>query len=354
MSGDPAEPSKTGLLERLAVGPVICAEGYLFELERRGHLQAGPFVPDVVLENPDAVRMLSRELMDAGSDVVLALTYYGHREKLKLIGREGDLEAMNRQAVRIAREVAADGGALVAGDLSNTNIYLPDDADSHRRVRAIFDEQVAWAVDEGVDFILAETLSFHGEAAIALEAIRQSGLPAVVNLSVHKPLVMRDGPSAAEACKRLEDAGADVVGLNCQRGPATMLPLLKEVRAAIDGPLGAAPVPYRTDAAHPTFQSLEDPACGCPLPGDRPFPTALDPFTCNRYEIAEFTRAAKDAGVTFFGLCCGTAPHHIRAMAEALGRRPKASRYSADMSKHAILGTHESLKREYQDYASDL
>ena len=41
---------KKGLLERLAAGPVICAEGYLFELERRGYLQAGAYVPEVVLE----------------------------------------------------------------------------------------------------------------------------------------------------------------------------------------------------------------------------------------------------------------------------------------------------------------
>ena len=51
-----------------------------------------------------------------------------------------------------------------------------------------------------------------------------------------------------------------------------------------------------------------------------PFPTALDPFTCNRYEIADFGRAAHALGINYLGVCCGGAPHHIRSLAEALGR----------------------------------
>src|SRR5204863_6968544 len=100
-------PSNT-LLLRLDAGPVICAEGYLFELERRGYLQAGAFVPEVVLEHPEVVRQLHLDFVHAGSDVVEALTYYTHREKLKLIGREADLEPINRRALQIAKSVAAE------------------------------------------------------------------------------------------------------------------------------------------------------------------------------------------------------------------------------------------------------
>ena len=46
------------LTARLDAGPVICAEGFLFELERRGYLSAGEFVPEVALEYPDALRTL--------------------------------------------------------------------------------------------------------------------------------------------------------------------------------------------------------------------------------------------------------------------------------------------------------
>src|SRR5271155_3150986 len=95
------------LLDRLAAGPVICAEGYLFEFERRGYLQAGAFVPEVVLEEPDMVAGLHREFVHAGSDGVGAFPSSAPREKRGVIGREGALEPMNRQALRIAKEVGA-------------------------------------------------------------------------------------------------------------------------------------------------------------------------------------------------------------------------------------------------------
>jgi betaine-homocysteine S-methyltransferase len=341
-----------GLLERLEHGTVICAEGYLFELERRGYLQAGGFVPEVVLDHPEKVADLHREFVHAGSDVVEAFTYYAHREKLRLIGREGQLEEMNRQALRLAKEVADETGTLLAGDVSNTNVWTGEE--SRDAVRAMFTEQVGWAAEAGVDFVIAETISWLGEALCALEVIKAAGLPAVVMLAAHHDPRMREGASPAEACKALEDAGADVVGLNCSRGPWTMLPLLEEVRAAVSVPVAALPVPYRTTEEHASFQSLADDDRHAGLPGGRPFPTALDPFTCNRYEIGDFTRRAQEIGVSFLGVCCGAAPHHIRAMAEALGRTPPASRYSADMSKHAYFGTDPSLKQANQEYAREL
>jgi Homocysteine S-methyltransferase len=89
-------PVKAGLFDRLKSGPVICAEGYLFELERRGYLQAGAFVPEAVVENPEVVKRLHEDFVHAGSDVVEAFTYYAHRQKLRVIGRESILEDINR------------------------------------------------------------------------------------------------------------------------------------------------------------------------------------------------------------------------------------------------------------------
>jgi betaine-homocysteine S-methyltransferase len=341
------------LLERLAQGPVICAEGYLFEFERRGYLQAGAFVPEVVLDHPELVAQLHREFVHAGSDVVEAFTYYAHREKLRIIGKEDALETINRQALEIAGEVARESDALLAGDVCNTNIYDPDDPKTAAAVRAMFEEQVGWAVDAGVDFIIGETFSWAQEAMIALEVIRETGLPAVITLAVHRAPETREGWTPEDACRRIEQAGAAVVGLNCIRGPRTMLPLIERVRAACEGPVAALPVPYRTTEAEPSFQSLTDPDCDC-IPGGRPFPTALDPFTCNRYELAEFAKAAHDLGVTYLGVCCGAAPHHIRSVAEALGRTPPGSRYSPDMSRHAFLGSDARLKTVNQSYAGDL
>ena len=335
-----------GLLERLEAGPVICAEGYVWELERRGYLQAGPFVPEAVLEHPDVVRQLHVELVRAGSDVVEALTYYAHREKLRVVGKEDALEELNRTALAIARDVAREHGALLAGDISNTNVYHAGDAASERAVRAMFEEQVGWAADAGVDFVIAETISWGREALIATDVIRAAGLPAVVTFALHREPETFEGWPIAEACRRLEDAGAAVVGLNCIRGPRTMLPALREIRAAVSCHVAALPVPFRTTEAEPTFSSLHDPAYA--VPGDRAFPSALDPFTCNRFEIADFAREAYDLGIHYLGVCCGAGPHHVRAMAEALGRTPPASRYSPDMSRHAFFGSDEQVPETYR------
>jgi len=345
-------PPSGGLRGRLASGPVICAEGYLFELERRGFLQAGAFVPEVVLEHPDVVRGLHREFVHAGSDVVEAFTYYAHREKLRVIGQEQLLEPLNRRALEIAGEVARESGTLFAGDICNTNVW-GEDAESRRRVRAMFDEQVGWAAEAGVDFVIGETFQWVEEALLACEAIRDAGLEAVMTISIHQDPRTREGLTPAEACRRLADAGAIVVGLNCSRGPQTMLPLLADIRAAVDVSVAALPVPYRTHVHEPTMQSLRDPQ---PLDGylDRPFPTALDPFTCSRYDVAAFTREAAALGVDYLGLCCGAAPHHIRAMAEALGSTPPSSRYSADMTKHAYFGSEPGLQEDNLAFSARL
>jgi betaine-homocysteine S-methyltransferase len=258
---------------------------------------------------------------------------------------------MNRTALQLAKEVAREGDALVAGNICNTNVFLPDDAESKKASRAMFEEQVGWAMDAGVDFIIAETFSFYEEAALALDVIRDAGAISVVTLAVHRE-GLRDDYTVPEACQRLKDAGADVVGVNCIRGPNTMLPVLEEIRKDVEGPLAALPVPYRTTPEEVNFQALTDSGCDC-IP-DRPFPTALDSLACNRYEIAEFARKALALGATYQGVCCGAGPHHIRSMAEALGKNPPASRYSPDMSKHYALGSDDKLVKENLEFAEKL
>src|SRR5260370_11097685 len=151
--------TRRGLMQCLAAGPVLCAEGYVFELERRGYLQAGAFVPEVLIEHPEVVERLHRDFVHAGSDVVQALTYYVHREKLRVIGREKDLAPMNATALAIARTVARETATLFAGDICNTNIYEPRDKAALRKVARIFEEQVAWPAAPRVDSTPAETSS---------------------------------------------------------------------------------------------------------------------------------------------------------------------------------------------------
>jgi betaine-homocysteine S-methyltransferase len=325
-----AATGEPDLLRRLAEGPVICAEGYLFEFERRGYVQAGPYVPEVVLEHPEVVAALHREFVHAGSDIVEAFTYYAHRAKLATIGKEHLLEALNRQALEIARVVASETDALLAGNICNTNVFVPDDREAALSARAMFEEQVQWAVDAGVAFVIAETFMYAGEALLAVDVVKGAGLPVVVTLAILGSGRTREEWPLDAACQRLEAAGADVVGPNCVRGPATMLPLLKQIRAAVSCHVAGLPVPYRTTEESPTSTSFNDPYCTC-IPNDEPFPTALEPFLCNRYEIAEFGRQAYDMGIRYIGVCCGNAPHYVRSLAEAVGRKPPASRYSPDM-----------------------
>ncbi|ANB33292.1 homocysteine S-methyltransferase family protein [Rhodovulum sulfidophilum] len=332
------------LTAALDAGPVICAEGFLFELERRGYLAAGEFVPEVALDHPEALRALHLDFQHAGSDIVEAFTYNGHREKMRVIGKEYLLEPLNRAALRIAREVAdMQPGNLMAGNISNTNIWDPVDAGKQAEVRAMFEEMVGWAVEERADMIVGETFYYAGEALLALEVAKASGLPVVLTIAPMAANAMMDGVGIVETCQQLEQGGADVVGLNCFRGPETMLPWLKEVRAAVSCHVGALPVPYRTTPAEPTFFNLSDPGCSCPAPHGRTFPTALDPLQCSRYEIGAFAREAHAMGVDYLGVCCGANPMLIREVAEAVGRTTEASRYSERMEAHFMYGSHDRL-----------
>jgi betaine-homocysteine S-methyltransferase len=341
-----------GLVEQLQYGPVICGEGYLFELERRGYLQAGAFIPETVLDHPEVVTQLHRDLVHAGSDVVEAFTYYGHRTKLRSIGKEDLLEQLNRDALALAREVAVETGSLFAGNISNTNVFDPEDSGSTAVVRSMYEEQVAWAADEGVDYVIAETQLWLEEAEIALATIQEARLPAVVTLAVFsREGKTLEGIGVADACRRLESQGATVVGLNCALGPPTMLPLLAEIRRAVTCWVGGLPVAYRTTDEEPTFVAFRIREDGKER---RAFPDALDPFACTRDEAGDFAREAVELGITYVGVCCGGAPHHVRSMAEALGRRPPASKYSANMARHNSWGDEKaaapSLRRVRETY----
>ena len=347
---------KRNLQERLDNGGVICAEGYLFEMERRGYLTAGEFVPEVALDHPESLERLHKDFQHAGSDVMQAFTYNAHREKLKVIEQEDRLEELNRAALRIARKVADDVGEgeepnLVAGNISNSNIWHPTDKTMQQQVKEMFQEMIDWGMDEGVDFFVGETFYFAEEAFCALEVIQGAGVPAVITIAPMGENILRDGWSIVDTCKELEQRGADVVGMNCFRGPQTMLPYLEEIRKSVSCHVAGLPVPYRTSAEQPTFFNLDDGGnCSCPSPHGRTFPTAMDPLYCNRYEVRKFAEEAYRMGVNYLGVCCGAAPMHIREVAEAMGRKPQASKYSENMSKHFMYGSDERLPKHITEY----
>jgi len=348
--------TKKTLKERLDKGPVICAEGFLFEIERRGYMSSGEFVPMVSLDHPEALENLHRDFQHAGSDIVQAFTYNGHREKMRVVGKEELLEPLNRSALKIAKKVALDTpkGAepnLMAGNISNSNIWNDKDTSQNKEVERMFSEMVGWAVDEGADILIGETFYYAEEAYAALKAMKQSGLPSVITIAPMGENIMRDGVSIVDTCKELEQRGGDVVGMNCFRGPNTMMPYLKEIRKALKCHIAALPINYRTTKEHPTFFNLpDDNGCTCHTPHKTPFPTALDPMQCNRYEIGKFAKEAFDLGINYLGVCCGANPMLIREVAESVGLKVPASKYKENMSSHFLFGTHERIPKHQKDY----
>lgn len=300
----------TGILERLAAGPVLGDGGYLLELEKRGYVQAGPFTPEVVIERPDALAQLHGEFLRAGAEVLQTMTFYASDDKLATVGMAGKVDDINRDAVQIARESARPTGALVAGNLSLTWAYLPEDPSSPDHVRALFDRQLGQQLDAGPpDFWIGETFSYLGEALLFVERAKQTGLPVMVTMSFEQPRPQSyEGDPPAECARKLRDAGADIVGVNCLNGPEQQLPIAIEMRGAVDGYVAAQPVAYRTSREHPDFTAPST------------FPYELDPLQLSRQEMANFARDAAEAGIDYIGSCCGSVHAHVRAMAKALGK----------------------------------
>lgn len=304
---------KKGILERLKEGPVLGDGGYLLELERRGWVQPGPFTPEVAIVYPPALRELHIEFRQAGAEVLQALTFYASRDKLATVGLEDRVEDINRSAVRVAKEVAGDE-CLVAGNLSLTWMYEPDSPSAADRVRETFDEQLRVQVEEGVDFIVGETFSWLGEAVLAVERAKKTGLPVMVTICFENKEQTMEGQGAAEAAKALVDAGADIVGMNCLRPPEHMLGPMEEMRKAVSGYLACQPVGFRTPKERPDFTSLPQ------------FPYGLDPLQLTRQEMADYAMRAREIGINYIGSCCGSVASHVREMAKVLGKGPTDQR----------------------------
>jgi len=304
---------KKGILERLKEGPVLGDGGYLLELEKRGWVRPGPFTPEVAIVYPDALLELHVEFREAGAEVLQALTFYASRDKLATVGLEDRVEDINRAAVRVAKEVAGDQ-CLVAGNISLTWMYEPDSSSAADRVRKTFDEQLRVQVEEGVDFIIGETFSWLGEALLAVECAKKTGLPVMVTVCFENKDQTAEGKNAAEAAQALLDAGADIVGMNCLRPPQHMLGPMEQMRKAVSGYLACQPVGYRTPKEKPDFTSLPE------------FPYELDPLQLSRKEMGRYATQAREIGINYIGSCCGSVANHVREMAKALGKLPPEKR----------------------------
>jgi betaine-homocysteine S-methyltransferase len=310
--------SKT-ILDLLKRGIVLGDGGYLLELERRGYVDSGSgrekvgtgrgsgqFTPEVAIENPDALAELHREFLNAGSQVLQALTFFATREKLTRAGYGQETEKINRAAVKVARTVAGDQ-ALVAGSVSRTQLFESEGSSAAGHVRELFVEQIALLLDAGVDFLILETFFSLDEMLIALECARGKGVPVMATVSF-RPLTTRnsDGHSPAECARILAGEGADVVGANCEQEPGRMLPILRAMREATSVVIAAQPAAFRTTDQTPSFTRMPQ------------FPDALETIQVARQEFIDFAARAKAEGIGYVGGCCGCNAAYIRAMARGL------------------------------------
>jgi len=293
--------------------------GYLLELERRGYVDSGSgrekvgtgrgsgqFTPEVAIENPDALAELHREFLNAGSQVLQALTFFATREKLNRAGYGQETEKINRAAVKIARDVAGDR-ALVAGSVSRTQLFESEGPTAATHVRELFAEQIALLLDAGVDFLILETFFRLDEMLIALECARHKGVPVMATISF-RPLTTRnsDGHSPAECARILAGEGADIVGANCEQEPGRMLTILSAMREATRAVIAAQPAAFRTTDETPAFTRMPQ------------FPDALETIQVARQEFIDFAARARAEGVRYLGGCCGCNAAYIKAMARGL------------------------------------
>jgi betaine-homocysteine S-methyltransferase len=308
------------ILERIARQGIVLGDGgYLIELERRGWVDSGSgrekvgtgkgsgqFTPEVAIEHPDALRELHREFLNAGSQVLQALTFFGTREKLSRAGYGEQTESINAAAVRIAREVAGEK-ALVAGSVSRTQLFEREGPSAAGHVRDLISEQVHLLTTAGVDFLILETFFHLQEMLIAIACSLASGLPIVATMTF-RPTLARcsDGHSPADCARAMADAGAAVVGVNCEQEPDRILAITREMRKAVSVPIAAQPAAFRTTDAIPCFTRLPQ------------FPDEMEAIQLPRSSFERFAETAKDEGIQFLGGCCGCNAAYLRAFARGL------------------------------------
>nr|XP_004651720.1 S-methylmethionine--homocysteine S-methyltransferase BHMT2 [Jaculus jaculus] len=316
--------AKKGILERLDSGEVVVGDGsFLITLEKRGFVKAGLWTPEAVMEHPSAVRQLHMEFLRAGANVLQTFTFSATEDNM-----ESKWEGVNAAACDLAKEVAEEGGALVAGSICQTSMYKyhKDEA----RIKNLFRLQLEVFIRKNVDFLIAEYFEFVEEAVWAVEVLKEVGKPVAVTMCIGPEGDMHD-VTPGECAVKLVKAGADIVGVNCRFGPQTSLQTMKQMKE------GLAAVGLD---AHLMVQSLgfHTPDCGKGGFVDLPeYPFGLEPRVATRWDIQKYAREAYNLGVRYIGGCCGFEPYHIRAIAEELA--PERGFLPPASEKHGIWGS---------------
>src|SRR6266542_3462876 len=244
----------------------------------------------------DLVREVHAEYVRAGADIIETNTFGANLNKLQPYGLEGSLREINVNAARIARE-AAGKRVLVAGAVGPLGLRIePYGPTSFDEAKQIFKAQAEALLEGGVDLFVLETFSDISELEQAIRAVRElCDLPIVAQVTIQMDGNTLFGATPEVFTAKLDEWGADVIGLNCGVGPAIVLSAIEKMRPLTNRKLSAQP------------------NAGLPRDvGGRQF------YMCSPEYMAEYSRRIIQAGAKFVGGCCGTTPAHIKMIADAL------------------------------------
>ncbi|MEN6525620.1 MAG: bifunctional homocysteine S-methyltransferase/methylenetetrahydrofolate reductase [Candidatus Polarisedimenticolia bacterium] len=249
------------------------------------------------LARPELVEEVHRSFLLAGAEVVETNSFGGNRLRLERHALGEKVREINVEAARIARR-AAGREAFVAGSVGPLGIRLePWGATSVAEAEALFREQMEALAEGGVDLLVLETFADLVEVQAAVRAARAvGGLPVAALMTVDEEGRTPEGVPPEWVARRLEEAGADVVGVNCSVGPAAMLSVVEAMATVASRPLAALPNAGLPRAIEGRMHYLASPTY-----------------------MARCARRFVDAGARVVGGCCGVTPEHVRAMSEALG-----------------------------------
>ena len=267
---------------------------------------------ELSLSSPDLVRAVHREYVQAGAELLETNTFGANPVKLEQHGLERRVVEINARAAELAKE-AAGGRALVGGSIGPLGIRIePYGPTSLDEAKAHFRAQVDGLLEGGVDFFVLETFADLAEIRQALEAVREaSDLPVVAQMTVREDGTTLYGTTAEVCAERLEQWGAEVIGLNCSVGPHGLLSGIERIAAVTDRPLSAQP-----NAGMP--RELE----------------GRKIYMASPEYMAKYAQRLIRAGARFVGGCCGTTPEHTRAMAASVhAMSPGRSRTKVEVQR---------------------
>lgn len=267
------------------------------ELMKRG-MPADVCMEQWVLERPGVLLGLQREYVAAGANVILAPTLGANAIRLEEHGITGQVAEYNRRLVALSRE-AADGRALVAGDLGPTGKTLsPFGDDSFEMLTAVYTEQALALELAGVDLFVIETCVSMPEARAAVLAVRSvSDKPVFVTFTCNEDGRTLSGTDVLAALIVMQGMGVSAFGLNCCDGPQVVLEQLRRLT-----PYARVPLIAKPSAGLPQAEE------------DGPV------YSCTPEELASFVPDLAAAGARIFGGCCGAGADHIAALKQAVDR----------------------------------